>query len=69
MSAAKTDGKHKPSLERPGRRVNLKPAMILLVMSEMIPESRATERQRLGSAMAGVFGFLAMMVLQNVMVF
>jgi ZIP family zinc transporter len=44
-------------------------AMILLVMSEMIPESRANEMQRLGSAVAGMGGFLAMMVLQNVLVF
>lgn len=44
-------------------------AMILLVMSEMIPESRADERQRLGSAVAGMFGFLVMMALQKVMVF
>lgn len=43
-------------------------AMIFLVMSEMIPESRASEMQRLSSAMAGMFGFLAMMVLQNVLV-
>ena len=39
-------------------------AMIFLVMSEMIPESRATERQRLSSAVAGVSGFLMMMVIQ-----
>jgi ZIP family zinc transporter len=44
-------------------------AMIFLVMSEMIPESRATERQRLSSAVAGVSGFLMMMVIQNVFVF
>jgi ZIP family zinc transporter len=44
-------------------------AMILLVLSEMIPESRVNERQRLGSAVAGMAGFLAMMVLQNVLVF
>jgi ZIP family zinc transporter len=44
-------------------------AMILLVLSEMIPESRATEKQRLGSAIAGVGGFLAMMFIQNVLVF
>lgn len=41
-------------------------AMILLVMSEMIPESRSTEAQRVGSAAAGMAGFLLMMVLQNV---
>jgi ZIP family zinc transporter len=44
-------------------------AMILLVMSEMIPESRADEKQRLSSAVAGMGGFLAMMILQNVLVF
>jgi ZIP family zinc transporter len=44
-------------------------AMILLVMSEMIPESRANEKQRLSSAVAGMGGFLAMMILQNVLVF
>jgi len=44
-------------------------AMIFLVMSEMIPESRASESQRLTSALAGMTGFLAMMVLQNVLVF
>lgn len=44
-------------------------AMIFLVMSEMIPESRATEKQRLSSAVAGMAGFLAMMAIQNVLVF
>jgi ZIP family zinc transporter len=44
-------------------------AMIFLVLSEMIPESRADETQRLSSAVAGMSGFLAMMVLQNVLVF
>lgn len=43
-------------------------AMIFLVMSEMIPESRASETQRLSSALAGMAGFLGMMVLQNVIV-
>lgn len=43
-------------------------AMIFLVMSEMIPQSRASEMQRLSSALAGMGGFLAMMVLQNVLV-
>jgi ZIP family zinc transporter len=43
-------------------------AMIFLVMSEMIPESRATEAQRVSSAVAGMGGFLAMMVIQNVLV-
>ncbi len=42
-------------------------AMILLVMSEMIPESRETERQRLFSAVFGMLGFLAMMVIQNIL--
>jgi len=44
-------------------------AMIFLVLSEMIPQSRATEAQRLASAVAGMAGFLVMMVLQNVLVF
>lgn len=44
-------------------------AMLLLVMSEMIPESRATENERLSSASAGIFGFLGMMVMQTVLVF
>ena len=44
-------------------------AMIFLVMSEMIPASRASESQRLTSAMAGMTGFLLMMALQNVLVF
>jgi ZIP family zinc transporter len=43
-------------------------AMIFLVLSEMIPESRADGRQRLASATAGMVGFLAMMMLQNVFV-
>lgn len=43
-------------------------AMIFLVMSEMIPESRANEMQRLSSAVAGMGGFLMMMVLQNILV-
>ena len=43
-------------------------AMIFLVLSEMIPESRADGRQRLASATAGMAGFLAMMLLQNVFV-
>lgn len=43
-------------------------AMIFLVLSEMIPESRATGPQRLASAGAGMFGFLAMMLLQNIFV-
>ena len=44
-------------------------AMLLLVLSEMIPESRSSEKQRLSSALAGMFGFLLMMVIQTVMVF
>jgi ZIP family zinc transporter len=43
-------------------------AMIFLVFSEMIPESRASERQRLASASAGMVGFLTMMLLQNIFV-
>ena len=43
-------------------------AMILLVMSEMIPESRDSEKERLSSAMAGMAGFLIMMVFQTIMV-
>ncbi|NIV14086.1 MAG: ZIP family metal transporter [Aliifodinibius sp.] len=43
-------------------------AMILLVMSEMIPESRESEQQRLGSAMAGMAGFLIMMVFQTIII-
>lgn len=43
-------------------------AMIFLVLSEMIPESRADATQRLSSAMAGMAGFLLMMMLQNVLV-
>jgi ZIP family zinc transporter len=44
-------------------------AMILLVMTEMLPESISEEGHRLGSGMAGMTGFLAMMLLQNVLVF
>jgi len=44
-------------------------AMILLVMSEMIPESRESESERLSSAMAGMAGFLLMMVFQEILVF
>jgi len=43
-------------------------AMLLLVLSEMIPESRASERQRLSSAVAGMGGFLLMMVIQTMMI-
>jgi ZIP family zinc transporter len=44
-------------------------AMFFLVLSEMIPESRDTEEQRRSSALAGIAGFLGMMMLQNVLVF
>jgi ZIP family zinc transporter len=45
-------------------------AMIFLVMGEIIPESVGNqEQQRLGSAVAGMTGFLAMMILQTVLVF
>ena len=44
-------------------------AMILLVISEMIPESIEKESQRLSSGVAGMGGFLSMMLLQNVLVF
>ncbi len=43
-------------------------AMFFLVLSEMIPESRANEKQRQASALAGMAGFLAMMLLQNALV-
>ncbi len=43
-------------------------AMFFLVLSEMIPESRSSEGQRLTSALAAMVGFLALMVLQNVLV-
>ena len=43
-------------------------AMFFLVLSEMIPESRANEEQRQASALAGMAGFLAMMLLQNALV-
>jgi zinc transporter ZupT len=42
-------------------------AMFFLVLSEMIPESRASEGQRLSSALATMVGFLGLMVLQNVL--
>lgn len=44
-------------------------AMFFLVLSEMIPESRANEEQRNASALAGMMGFLGMMLLQNALVF
>ncbi len=40
-------------------------AMILLVMTEMIPESRNSEKERLSSGVAGMTGFLLMMVFQT----
>jgi zinc transporter ZupT len=43
--------------------------MLFLVVSEMIPESRDGAGQRMSSAIASVSGFLAMMVLQNILVF
>lgn len=44
-------------------------AMIFLVMSELLPESQPTRESRLPSALVGMGGFLAMMVLQNLLVF
>jgi len=41
-------------------------AMFYLVLSEMIPESRANEAQRQSSALAAMAGFLGMMFLQNI---
>jgi ZIP family zinc transporter len=43
-------------------------AMILLVLSEMIPESRNNDQERLSSALAGITGFLLMMVFQTILV-
>ncbi|MBN2554783.1 MAG: ZIP family metal transporter [Anaerolineales bacterium] len=43
-------------------------AMFYVVLSEMIPESRADETQRQSSALAAMTGFLLMMALQNVLV-
>lgn len=40
-------------------------AMILLVMTEMIPESRNNEKERLSSGVVGMAGFLLMMVFQT----
>lgn len=40
-------------------------AMILLVMTEMIPESRNNEKERLSSGVVGMGGFLLMMVFQT----
>jgi ZIP family zinc transporter len=42
-------------------------AMIFLVMSEMIPTSRAEENQRVTSAVFGTAGFLLMMLIQVVL--
>ena len=44
-------------------------AMFYLVLSEMVPESRATEAQRRSSAMASMGGFLGMMIIQNLFSF
>jgi ZIP family zinc transporter len=44
-------------------------AMFYLVLSEMVPESRANEDQRQASALASMGGFLGMMILQNLFVF
>jgi ZIP family zinc transporter len=41
-------------------------AMLLLVMSEMIPESRSSARERLSSAIAAMGGFMFMMLFQLV---
>lgn len=43
-------------------------AMILIVMNEMIPESRDDEAYRLAHAISAVIGFLAMMVLQDIVI-
>lgn len=43
-------------------------AMIFLVLSEMIPESRENQGERISSAIGGMVGFLAMMAIQNVFV-
>jgi ZIP family zinc transporter len=43
-------------------------AMIFLVISEMIPESVGSDERRLSSGVAGIFGFLLMMLIQNVLV-
>ncbi len=42
-------------------------AMFFLVLSEMIPESRANDRERLTSAVAAMAGFLVLMTLTNVL--
>jgi ZIP family zinc transporter len=42
-------------------------AMFYLVISEMIPESRADVSQRQASTLAAMAGFLVMMLLQNVL--
>jgi ZIP family zinc transporter len=43
-------------------------AMFFLVLSEMIPESRASQDQRQYSALSAMGGFLVMMILQNVLI-
>jgi ZIP family zinc transporter len=40
-------------------------AMFFLVLSEMIPESLTSHVKRQTSALAGMFGFIAMMLIQN----
>ncbi|MFQ5922087.1 MAG: ZIP family metal transporter [Anaerolineales bacterium] len=42
-------------------------AMLFLVLSEMIPESRANDAQRLTSALASMAGFLLLMTLTNLL--
>jgi ZIP family zinc transporter len=44
-------------------------AMFYLVLSEMVPESRANESQRQSSALASMGGFLGMMLIQNLISF
>jgi ZIP family zinc transporter len=44
-------------------------AMFYLVLSEMVPESRANESQRQSSALASMGGFLGMMLVQNLLSF
>jgi ZIP family zinc transporter len=43
-------------------------AMFFLVLSEMIPESLASNVQRQTSALAAMGGFIMMMLIQNVFV-
>jgi zinc transporter ZupT len=42
--------------------------MFFLVLSEMIPESLASDVQRQTSALAALGGFIIMMLIQNVFV-